>query len=84
MYTKNYRDRLWPRSKPGPAKPTFQLLARLVILQSPSCPKPGQSQGFQAKPELAHHYINHLRASVNWKEHRAECHQRMAANPEIT
>ena len=46
----------WPGSKPGQAKPKFWLLAQLTISSSPSCPKPGQSQGFQAKPELAHHY----------------------------
>ena len=48
-------DRPQLRPKPGPAKPNFRLLARLVILQSPSRLKPGQSRGFQAKPEPAHH-----------------------------
>ena len=50
-----YRPR--PRPKPGQAKPYFWLLAWLMILPGPSRLKPGQSRGFQAKPEPAHHYI---------------------------
>ena len=45
------------RPKPGQAKPDFWLLARLTISSSQSHLKPGQSQGFQAKPEPAHHYL---------------------------
>ena len=48
------KPRLGP--KPGQAKPDFWLWARLKISSSPSHLKPGQSQGFQAKPEPAHHY----------------------------
>ena len=39
----------------GQAKPYFWLLAWLMIFPGPSHLKPGQSQGFQAKLELAHH-----------------------------
>ena len=49
-------DRPRPRPKPSQAKPKFWLLAWLVILQSPSRQRPGQSGGFQAKTEPAHHY----------------------------
>ena len=45
-----------PGPKPGQAKPNFWLLARLTISSSPSRLKPGQSRGFQAKPEPARHY----------------------------
>ena len=46
----------WLRPKPGQAKPDFWLWAQLMISSSPGCLKPGQSQGFQAKLEPAHHY----------------------------
>jgi hypothetical protein len=45
-------DRPWPRPKPGQAKPTFWLLAWLVILQSPSRPKPGLSGQARASTSL--------------------------------
>ena len=38
------------RPKPGQAKPDFWLWARLTVSASQSHLKPGQSQGFQAKP----------------------------------
>ena len=56
IYIPYMGDKPRPRPNPGQAKPTFWLLAWLGILQSPSRLKPGQSWGFQAKPEPAHHY----------------------------
>ena len=50
-----HRPRL-TRPKPGQAKPYIRLLAWPMILPGPSCLRPGQSRGFQAKPEPAHHY----------------------------
>ena len=58
-------DKPRPRPKPGQAKPTFWLLAWLGILQSPSRLKPGQSRGFQAKPEPAHHYFHLMKPGLS-------------------
>ena len=55
-YMCDITDKPRPRPKAGQARPTFRLLAWPGILQSPSRLKPGQSRGFQAKPEPAHHY----------------------------
>ena len=74
------RDRPQPRPKPGPAKPTFWLLAWLGILESPSRLKPGQSRGFQDKPELAHHYpvdVYALRGSVYILQHLDTLHSHL-------
>jgi len=53
----NLRQKPRPGPKPSQAKPDFWLWAWLTIFSSPSRLKPGQSWGFQAKPELAHHYL---------------------------
>jgi len=42
--------------KPGQAEPKPAIWARLAIVQSRSRYKPGPRPGFQAEPELAHHY----------------------------
>jgi hypothetical protein len=56
------------RPKPGQAKPDFWLWARLTISSSQSHLKPGQSRGFQAKPEPAHHYSQREEeASKPWR-----------------
>ena len=75
MFTK-YASRPWPRPRPGQAKPYFWLLAWLMILPNLSRLKPGQSQGFQAKPRPAHHYYH-----LHW------CHDNpliMSHKPNIT
>jgi len=51
------RQKPRPGPKPSQAKPDFWLLARLTISSSPGRLKPGQSRGFEAKPQPAHHYL---------------------------